>query len=88
MLRVCRVGSRVRVLSIVLVAVMPGLASVLAATEVTQNITADTTWTASGRPTIRGSEFCLEHAPYDFTEDDGFRPRWCGHCALMEKAVQ
>jgi hypothetical protein len=75
MLRVCRVGSRVRVLSIVLVAVMAGLTSVLAATEVPQTIPADTTWTASGTPTICGSEFCLEHAPYDFTEEDEFGPR-------------
>ncbi len=38
-------------------------------------MTADTTWTASGRLTIRGSEFCLEHDPYHFNEEDQFRPR-------------
>jgi len=40
-----------------------------------------------GRPTIRGSEFCLEHDPYDFTEEDEFGPRYCRDCGRQTPAA-
>lgn len=33
-----------------------------------------------GRPTVKGSEFCIEHDPYDFSERDEFEPRYCRKC--------